>query len=986
MIYEVKRPHHVQVNYDKLIDTEGNYFYWNRKKFEKINIGDPVFVVNPTEKEVLFTRREGEFIAAEYDSINDSTTIPDPPKSYRISGEWDDFIRLRIHSKREITSGVSWNTLGSSETTYLFGPSSNAGVAENNLQRAQCLRQIFADDPAATELLDRCIEELQQHAGVTDPETGAKSTSSETFDSAELFGVLQRYESETILFQSSEGGAGYSVESDGTRYAVHRLDAFEHESVSRQTYLNLRGKLQEHGGRMRFTEFNGTAAIRNCILQAVPLALSPDRKDIIDVSDPEKRIELFCDILKQLKVDRSREEPKLYKPAMLASVIEAIEEGELSENRIPFDWIAPRFIAKMEDLGEEVGEEQAAQAFCHLKGDMIWLHAVVNPRNPMKDGREGPSAAREKVRYALIKDTFWECLQDPGNRNRAITCLNDHWFGAATSSTDMKQFWWVNQGATYKKAVEGGFIWAPSKDRGGSTPFHWKNMQSVRKGDVVFNYADGLIRAISMAIAAPFESDKGVEGGPWEEGGWRVNLLCHELSNPIDLADIGLRIAALGDEYSPINQTGGVNQGYLFHLSEDAVKIIISHLKEENMPDEIQSILPEPQDRTPASTLDDSFIPAVTSAIKCSGLIFEEEFLQRFLFSLLAKPFVILTGTSGTGKTQLALKFAQWLTGKDGYELVAVGADWTDNRQVLGQYNPFQEIFDSTRVLDLLLRARENRDQPHFLVLDEMNLSHVERYFADFLSGIESGDEIALHRNGGAVKTANKILVPEQISIPENLFIVGTVNVDETTYMFSPKVLDRANVLEFSVSAEGLQRFLEADSGQIQSTMGKGQTFAPGFLEHARQARSDGFDTWNSHDAKENLRRTLLDLFTLLAESGMEFAFRTASEIDRYSEVAFSLAEDPDSWDSNHVMDAQILQKILPKLHGSRRKIEPLLAGLCQYCANTDLEAAQKLIHRSNEGLQPPLEENEPKFPMSYHKLIQMIRAVRRDQFVSFIQ
>ena len=833
-----------------------------------------------------------------------------------------------------------------------------------------------------------------QGTGTDDP--------AEAFDSDELFAVLQRYEAETILFQSSEGGAGYSVEKDGPKYSVNRLDAFEHESISRQAYLNHRGKLQEHGGRMRFTEFNGTAAIRNCILQAPPLALSPDRKEIIDISDPEKRIELFCDILRQLKVDRSRDEPKLYKPAMVACVIEAIEEGELSENKIPFDWIAPRFIAKMAELGDGVGNEQAAQAFCHLKGDMIWLHAVVNPRDPMKDGREGPSAAREKVKYALIKDTFWECLQSKTNRQRAMNALSEEWF----KDESPKRFWMEKTLVSTRQDRQTGdhsmgkALWSPQRDAGNRDIY--ATMREVQEGDIVLHLVDNRqIFGASIAASVADDTFQGIAGTNWEGPGYRIQLKEYvELPHPIQRAEFfddpkyrGAMLA-IRSKHSGLfyNKDLDLNQGsYLTSLPPELAALFNSiHIEATGspIPHFPTDLLYNGDDlmQSEVDPLTPEFPGKAAIALTATGLIFDPEFVRRFLFSLLAKPFVILTGTSGTGKTQLALKFAQWLTGKDGYELVAVGADWTDNRQVLGQYNPFQETFDSTRVLDLLLRARENRDQPHFLILDEMNLSHVERYFADFLSGIESGDEISLHRNGDGVKTANKILVPEQISIPENLFIVGTVNVDETTYMFSPKVLDRANVLEFSVSAEGLQRFLESDSGQIRSTMGKGQAFAPGFLEHAKQARSDGFDSWNSHEARADLQRTLLDLFSLLAESGMEFAFRTASEIDRYSEVAFSLAEDPDSWDSIHVMDAQILQKILPKLHGSRRKIEPLLAGLCQYCANSDLEAAQKLIHRSNEALQPPLEESEPKFPMSYHKLIQMILAVRRDQFVSFIQ
>lgn len=84
-----------------------------------------------------------------------------------------------------------------------------------------------------------------------------------------------------------------------------------------------------------------------------------------------------------------------------------------------------------------------------------------------------------------------------------------------------------------------------------------------------------------------------------------------------------------------------------------------------------------------------------------------------------------------------------------------------------------------------------------------MNMSYVERYFADFLSAMESGAEIPLWK-GDDEKQA-----PKSIGLPRNLFIIGTINVDETTYMFSPKVLDRANVIEFKISMEEMRQFLD---------------------------------------------------------------------------------------------------------------------------------------------------------------------------------
>ena len=94
-------------------------------------------------------------------------------------------------------------------------------------------------------------------------------------------------------------------------------------------------------------------------------------------------------------------------------------------------------------------------------------------------------------------------------------------------------------------------------------------------------------------------------------------------------------------------------------------------------------------------------------------------------------------------------------------------------------------VYQSTPAYELIKNAEDDSENPYFLILDEMNLSHVERYFADFLSAIESGEEIPLYGNN------------DKLTLPDNLFIIGTVNVDETTYMFSPKVLDRANTIEF---------------------------------------------------------------------------------------------------------------------------------------------------------------------------------------------
>ncbi|MEI7502878.1 MAG: EVE domain-containing protein, partial [Paludibacter sp.] len=154
--------------------------------------------------------------------------------------------------------------------------------------------------------------------------------------------------------------------------------------------------------------------------------------------------------------------------------------------------------------------------------------------------------------------------------------------------------------------------------------------------------------------------------------------------------------------------------------------------------------------KTPKQTNVENFsISQVADDIKNSGLSYSNQLINRFTSSLLTKPFVILTGLSGSGKTKLAQAFAMWMCENENqYCIVPVGADWTNREPLLGFPNALESghyVKPDNKVLDLIIDAMANEGKPYFLILDEMNLSHVERSFADFLSVMESGDEISLH-------------------------------------------------------------------------------------------------------------------------------------------------------------------------------------------------------------------------------------------------
>jgi 5-methylcytosine-specific restriction enzyme B len=355
-----------------------------------------------------------------------------------------------------------------------------------------------------------------------------------------------------------------------------------------------------------------------------------------------------------------------------------------------------------------------------------------------------------------------------------------------------------------------------------------------------------------------------------------------------------------------------------------------------------------------------------------SGLNFSDKLILRFIASLCTKPFVILTGLAGSGKTKLAQAFSQWICTDDSQVcIVPVGADWTNREPLLG----FPNALDPTKysspengALQLLIKANANPNKPYFLILDEMNLSHVERYFADFLSAMESHEPIPLHTEDSIQD------IPKSILLPKNLFIIGTVNIDETTYMFSPKVLDRANAIEFRVTHDEMETYLDNPAKlNMDMLKARGADMAEDFVSKAK-AESNGFTD------SETLNAALLSFFRELKKVGAEFGYRTASEIKRFAEIIHTLEA---GWTTEEIVDAAVMQKLLPKIHGSRRKIEPSLKALATLCLVQQEDAVKVMSNLEEVDLTDPI---RIKYPLSLEKISRMYKAVVQDGFTSFAE
>jgi 5-methylcytosine-specific restriction protein B len=367
----------------------------------------------------------------------------------------------------------------------------------------------------------------------------------------------------------------------------------------------------------------------------------------------------------------------------------------------------------------------------------------------------------------------------------------------------------------------------------------------------------------------------------------------------------------------------------------------------------------------------DTFKEALTK----SGLLYSHKLIVQFVSSLLTKPFVILTGLSGSGKTKLAQAFVQWICqDKNQYRVIPVGADWTNREPLLGYPNalkPEEYVKPDSGVLDLIIEANQHPDLPYFLMLDEMNLSHVERYFADFLSVMESKEEIPLYTENTENTVQNR--VPARLRVPPNLFIIGTVNIDETTNMFSPKVLDRANTIEFRVTEKEMEGFLtNIKEIDMKALNAKGTDMAGSFLQ---MTENKSFATI---DVKE-INTTLVKFFGELKKTGAEFGYRSATEILR---LINQLTVLDNTLSTNQKLDIAIMQKLLPKLHGSRRKLCPVLEVLGSFCVDGGIKVIKDVFEKDDFEFN----QNNVRYPLSLEKITRMYKGAIDNGFASFAE
>lgn len=536
--------------------------------------------------------------------------------------------------------------------------------------------------------------------------------------------------------------------------------------------------------------------------------------------------------------------------------------------------------------------------------------------------------------------------------------------------------------------------------------------------DIIFNALESAVD--SLLSADPRNSSKGKRIKEWAQSNF--GLSC-SVSHVTDAVAIGNRVSEQMRYNSPLllfvcndsinietlkgyikgNEYPNLHDVLIMSDSRPFEYLLMMHYKESDFSDWVMKNINVP--------IENIQIKAKTKQKQPTGNIGNSEYNKNsliYLTALRTKPFMLLAGISGTGKSRIVRKLAQasiteelqklydpksvangfdrWELHKPvNFEIIQVKPNWHNSLEVVGyKSNIGGAHYEFTPFVEFVARAWRHPKVPFFLCLDEMNLAPVEQYFAEFLSAIESrsiengeyetdpivkpfesfntknddgiiidnlSDRMIAHLVG-KLDTQRKSEIAERfrtkgLTLPPNLFVMGTVNMDETTFSFSRKVLDRAmsvvmNKVEYDKFFDGTS---ENDVAEMSDKTKE--------LLIDRPIR--GLEAEDNE--AEEVEKYLTNINTILEDSPFKLGYRAANEALLYVSAARKFNPD---FNVDEALDEFTLMKILSRIEGDKRSIGELLDE-------------KHLLSVINET-----------YPKSHDKLVKMANTLKVKQFVSY--
>ncbi|MFE1628652.1 MrcB family domain-containing protein [Brevibacillus reuszeri] len=377
-------------------------------------------------------------------------------------------------------------------------------------------------------------------------------------------------------------------------------------------------------------------------------------------------------------------------------------------------------------------------------------------------------------------------------------------------------------------------------------------------------------------------------------------------------------------------------------------------------------------------------IGTIKAYIRQRGFHYPDHLIENFYLSMKTKPFVILAGISGTGKTKLVKLFAEAIGATSEnrqFRLIPVRPDWSDPSDLIG-YKDLTGTFRPGPLTEVIMEASnpDNEDKVYFICLDEMNLARVEHYFSDVLSLMETQE-----RKNGRITTNRMISanqlgeddreIYEELYLPSNVVLIGTVNMDETTHPFSKKVLDRGNTIEFNYIQ--LDNFPD-DEEILESGTERGVPAS--FLSSDYITLQEAYRNYKSL-IKESTEK-LIEINMILENIHAHIGFRVRDAICFYMiyNERFRLVTKAEAF------DFQLLQKILPRIQGSNLSVKRTLIELLKITLGDTRLHVDELMGDASLLYEINLQKEYPSAPykQSSKKLLYMLRRLEEDGFTSF--
>lgn len=439
---------------------------------------------------------------------------------------------------------------------------------------------------------------------------------------------------------------------------------------------------------------------------------------------------------------------------------------------------------------------------------------------------------------------------------------------------------------------------------------------------------------------------------------------------------------AIPNDHEILNDLEQVLQAYDQYLERQPFReeetLVAS--EEEALEEPVETLMPAPpQTDFQISTA----IHEVISYISDRGFIYEPWQIAQYITAVRTKPFVILAGITGTGKSKLPKLIAEATGGES--KLIPVRPDWTDSAEVLG-YKDLEGNFQPGPVLELASDASANRDQFYTCIVDEMNLARVEQYFAEVLSRIEDRRP---DKNGGYTTepVIGQVRKADaewgEVVLPANLAIVGTVNMDESTHGFSRKVLDRAFTIELS----------EVHLANWKSNGAHSKTVSTWPVRSWNPLNIQLCElTHPTPEQESEINRAIAALEAinvLLSPSQLQVGYRTRDEVAFYLLHAQQISEAFVDREGNAVdpLDLALQMKILPRIAGSSNAIRRCMLGLLGWATtglpfDSDDQVNSILEPWENSGR--PSSLTNSKYPRLAARLCWMWQRLEADGYTSY--